>query len=257
MPRRLSRPERLEEILARLRESGYVSVVELSAALDVSAVTVRTDLERLQRSGRLIRTHGGAVPAQTHETALSFSVRERLNVAEKERIGAAAAATVEDGEAIVLDASTTALHVARNLLDRHDLTVLTTGLHVALELLRAPGITVLLPGGAVWHEAASIVGDWDSRILSNVNFQRGFFGGRGLTVEQGLTDAHKPEVDLKRRLVAGVRQVNAIVDGSKVGRVAFASCASIDQIDRVFTTADAPPAVVAALRCRGVDVVLV
>jgi len=257
MPRQLTRPERLEEILARLKEAGFVGVAELSDALGVSAVTVRSDLDRLQREGRLIRTHGGAIAPPAGETALSFSVRKRLNVEEKERIGAAAAASVADGEAIILDASTTALHVARYLLDRHDLTVLTNGLHVALELLRSPSITVLLPGGPVWYEAASVVGDWEPDALRDGHFQKGFFGGRGLTVEQGLTDAYRPEVDLKRRFVQAVREVNAIVDGSKLGRVAFASCASASEIHRVFTTADAPGVVVEALRAQGIEVMLV
>lgn len=254
--RRLSRQEREEEIVRRVQEEGFASVLDLSRALGVSSVTVRADLDGLQRAGRLIRTHGGALPAAPNESALSFSVRMRLNAAEKERIGAAAAATVSDGEAIILDASTTCLFIARHLLGRHDLTVLTTGLHVALELLRAPGITVLLPGGRVWHEAAAIVGDVDGSALAEGNFSRGFFGGRGLTLEQGLTDAHRPEVELKRRLVAAVREVNVVLDGSKVGKVAFATLAMPAEIDRLFTTRDAPADVLAGLRALGVDVVL-
>lgn len=256
MTRRLSRHERLEWITRRLQEENYASVAEISAALGVSAVTARADLERLQQAGRLIRTHGGALPAPENAGALSFAVRQHLRVAAKERIGAAAAASVCDGEAIILDASTTALQVARHLLGKHELTVLTTGLHTALELLRSSGITVLMPGGPVWHEAAAIVGDWDSRALADGNFQRGFFGGRGLSVAEGLTDAHRPEVELKRRLLAAVREVNVILDGSKIGQVAFASFATLDEIDRVYTTADAPADVVASIRARGVEVIL-
>ena len=256
MDRRLSRLERLEWIIHRLQEANYASVAEISAGLAVSVVTVRSDLEQLQQTGRLIRTHGGALLAPENASGLSFAVRQHINVAAKERIGAAAAATVRDGEAIVLDASTTALQVARHLSARHELTVLTSGLHVALELLRSPGITVLMPGGPVWHEAAAIVGDWDSRALADGNFQMGYFGGRGLSVDEGLTDAHRPEAELKRRMLRAVRQVNVILDGSKVGKVAFASCAALDEIDRVYTTSDAPADVIASIRARGVEVIL-
>jgi DeoR family transcriptional regulator of aga operon len=261
MSRRLSRHERLERIVRRLGEVDFLSVAELTEELGVSAVTIRADFERLQQAGRLIRTHGGALPA-AEENPLSFSVRQRIRNAQKERIGRAAAATVSDGEALVLDASTTALHVARHLLPRHDLTVLTTGLHVALELLRAPGITVIMPGGPLWREAAAVVGDWECQALADGNFQRGFFGGRGLSLEEGLTDAHLPEVELKRRLIGSVREVNVILDGSKVGKVAFASCAAVEEIDRVYTTPDAPDArafadTVASLRARGVQVEIV
>jgi len=256
MSRQPTRHERLESIVYRVQKNGYASVAELSDSLGVSKVTVRGDLDLLQREGRVIRTHGGAHPAPPNESVLSFSVRRRIRVVEKERIGAAAAVIVGDGEAIVLDASTTALHVARRLLDRHDLTVLTTGLHVALELLRSPGIQVLMPGGPVWNEAASIVGDWDSKVLTGGNFQRGFFGGRGLSLEEGLTDAHRSEADLKRRLVGAVREVNVILDGSKVGKVAFASCATLDQIHRLITTDDAPPSILDELRRAGVQVIV-
>jgi DeoR/GlpR family transcriptional regulator of sugar metabolism len=132
MSRRLYRQERLDATLKQLQKTGYVSVTELGEMFDVSTVTVRADLDLLERSGHLLRTHGGAVPINLGEGVLSFSVRQRTNVQAKERIGAAAAKLVPDGEAIVLDASTTAWHVARFLLTRHDLTVLTSGLYVAL-----------------------------------------------------------------------------------------------------------------------------
>ncbi len=256
MARPLYRQERLEAILQQLQETGYVSVAGLSESLGVSMVTVRSDLAMLERSGRLLRAHGGAVPIYLGEGALSFSVRQREQVQAKERIGAAAASMVSDGEAIVLDASTTCWHIARCLLARRDLTVLTTGLYVALELLRAPGITVMLPGGPIWREAASVVGDGDSGVLQKGNLQRGFFGGRGLTLAEGLTDANPGEVELKRKLVSAVREVNVVLDASKLGKVAFASCAATDQIHRVITDRDAPPDLVAALRDRGIEVVL-
>lgn len=257
MPRQLYRQERLDAIIKQLQEAGYVSVAALGESLGVSAVTIRTDLELLGRAGRLLRTHGGAVPIHVGESALSFSVRQSANTQAKERIGAAAAELVSDGEAIILDASTTAWHMARHLLSRRDLTVLTTGLYVALELLRSPGISVLIPGGPVWREAASVVGTWDDSILAGGNLQRGFFSGRGLTLEEGLTDANRSEVDLKRKLVSAVREVNAIVDSSKLGKVAFASCASVAQIHRLLTDCEAPARFILALRDRGVEVILV
>ena len=256
MTRRLYQEERLDSILRQLQELGYVSVGELSESLGVSAVTIRSDLDALERAGRLWRTHGGAVPIHVGEGSLSFSVRQQANVRAKERIGAAAAELVADGEAIVLDASTTAWQMARSLLPRRDLTVLTTGLYVALELLRAPGISVLIPGGPIWREAASVVGTMDNAILHKGNLQKGFFGGRGLTLEEGLTDANRDEVVLKRQFIAAVHEVNVILDASKWGKVAFATCATVEEIQRVITDHDAPPDLVAALRDRGIEVIL-
>jgi DeoR family fructose operon transcriptional repressor len=256
MSRRLYRPERLEAISQELQQAGYVSVAELSGRLDVSTVTVRGDLDALERAGVLVRAHGGAVPVRSAEGSLSFSVRQRLNVAAKERIAAAAARLVADGDSIVLDSSTTSWHLARQLLGHRDLTVLTTGLYVALELLHAPGISVIMPGGRVWREAASLLGPWDSDVLGQGNLRMAFIGGRGLTVEQGLTDANPDEVALKRKLVALVSQVNVLVDGSKLGKVAFAPCLVLGEIDRVITDPGAPPVLVGTLREQGVDVLV-
>jgi DeoR/GlpR family transcriptional regulator of sugar metabolism len=166
---------------------------------------------------------------------------------------------VGDGEAIVLDSSTTAWHMARHLLARRDLTVLTTGLYVALELLRAPGLSVIIPGGPIWREAASVIGGGEEEgtpLPHTGNLQRGFFGGRGLTLADGLTDAIPNEAALKRRLVAAVREVNVVLDASKLGKVAFAPCAALTEINRLITDRDAPPELVAALRAQGIEVVL-
>lgn len=257
MPRRLYRQERLDTILQHLSRTGYVSVGELSETLGVSTVTTRSDLDFLQRAGQLVRTHGGAIPISDDEdNTLSFSVRQRANVQEKERIGASAAELVGDGQAVVLDSSTTAWHIARCLLSRRDLTVLTTGLYVAIELLRAPGISVIVPGGSVWREAAAILGPINQDILDMGNWQMGFFGGRGLTLAEGLTDANKNEVSLKRRLAEAVRQVNVVVDASKLGKVAFAACAPIELITRVVTGRGADREIVAQLCDRGIEVIL-
>ena len=256
MPRRLYRQERHEIILKELAQTGYVSVSELGENLGVSSVTVRNDLDALENQGHLLRTHGGAVPVHLGEEMLSFSARQRDQVQAKERIGAAASELVADGEAIILDASTTAWHMARHLLSLREVTVLTTGLYVALELLRAPGISVMMPGGRIWREAAAVVGREAHVLPSEGNLQQAFFGGRGLSLEQGLTDPNRDEVALKRRLISLVPEVNVVVDSSKIGKVAFSTCATLDEIDRIVTDRDAPPDFVAALRERGIDVVL-
>lgn len=255
MPRKAYRQERYEIILKKLQQSGYVSVSELGDELGVSVVTVRNDLDALESEGHLLRTHGGAVPMHFGEEMLSFSARQRDQVQAKDRIGAAAARLVADGEAIILDASTTAWHMARHLLALRELTVLTTGLYVALELLRSPGVSVMMPGGRIWREAAAVIGD-DHVLPWQGNLRRAFFGGRGLSLEQGLTDPNQDEVALKRHLIESAPEVNVILDSTKIGKVAFATCATLDQIHRVVTDENAPPEFVAALRERGIEVLL-
>jgi len=256
MGRKLFQQERRERIIALLAHNGHVSVADLSAQFGVSEATIRADLDALAAERLLTRTHGGALALDQDRLELSFDFRRRLHAAQKSRIGAAAAAMIEDGEAIVLDASTTALAVATQIKDRRELTVITNGILVALALLDIPGITVLMPGGFLRRDSVSLVGDEGHDFVEKFNFQKGFFGAKGLTLEQGLTDVNSAEVAVKRDLVARARQVIAIVDSSKWERVGFASFASIDQVDCVITGEGAPADMIAALREAGIDVVI-
>jgi DeoR/GlpR family transcriptional regulator of sugar metabolism len=188
---------------------------------------------------------------------LSFDVRRGLRSAEKQRIGAAAAAMVQDGEAISLDASTTALAVANQLHGFHELTVITNGIFIALALLNRPGITVLLPGGFLRRDSVSLIGVDGHELISKFYFQKGFFGAKGLTLQEGLTDVNRDEVLAKRDMVAHAKQVIAVVDSSKWGQVGFVSFAAIEDLDTVITDRGAPQEMVAALREASVHVMIV
>jgi DeoR/GlpR family transcriptional regulator of sugar metabolism len=238
-----------------LSKTGHVAVADLSERFAVSQTTVRSDLDLLEEQGMLTRTHGGALAIKS-DLELSFDVRRRLHAEEKTRIGAAAADMIENGEAIILDASTTALAVARRAKKRRELTVLTNGIFIALELLESPSITVLMPGGFVRRDSASMVDSEAHDFIEDYNFQRGFFGAKGLTLEEGLTDVDSDEVAIKRDLVARSKEVVAIVDSSKWGHVGFASFASLDQLDCVITDDGAPSDVVRALQEAGVRVIV-
>lgn len=256
MSTRLFLQERREQIITLLERLGRVSVADLSDRFGLSQATIRTDLDALAEEGLLVRTHGGAIASDRTDLELSFEVRRRLYASQKQRIGAVAAAMIEDGEAIVLDASSTALALASHIKGRRELTVITNSLLIATALLEVPGITVLMPGGFLRRDSASLTGSGDMAYLKQFNFQKGFFGAKGLTLEDGLTDVNSDEVIVKRDWVTHVRQVIAIVDSSKWGRVGFVSFASIKDLDCVITDKGAPSDMVAELREAGVDVII-
>ncbi|MFC2015356.1 DeoR/GlpR family DNA-binding transcription regulator [Chloroflexota bacterium] len=250
--------ERLDRTTMLLQEQGRVSVTDLSERFGVSTVTIRHDLATLEQQNRLVRTHGGAIAkANAGLEPPAFALRKDLHIAEKERIGRAAAELVRDGDSIALDASTTAWQVARNLKDRRELTVVTNGLFIALEFLDSPGVTVVMPGGSLRPASASLVGDQGACMLDRYNVQKGFFGAGGFTLEEGLTDTNQYEVELKRRMVERSKVVIAVVDSSKWEQVTFASVAPLDQLDRVIADNAAPQEMVSILRERGVQVTLV
>lgn len=257
MSSKLFRQERREQIVELLEQEGRVSVADLSTRFELSAATIRSDLDALFKQGLIVRTHGGAISADHNNAEMSFGVRSRLYTAEKRRIGAAAAAMIEDGEAIALDASTTALALAEAIQGRHELTVITNGIYTALALLGSPGTTILMPGGFLRQDSVSLVGVEGRDVIQKYHFQKVFFGAKGFTLQEGLTDVNRDEVAFKQDLVQHAKQVVAIVDSSKWGRVGFASFASIDQIDCIITDDAAPLEMVDVLRGRGVRVVLV
>ncbi len=226
--------ERQEAIARIVEEHGRVRVTELASRFQVSAVTIRKDLVVLESEHRLVRAHGGAIAPDRSRPEVSFEIRERLQAPEKVRIGAAGAALVHDGESIVMDASTTALSVARHLKSRggfSQLTVITNGLRIASELAGYPGITVLMLGGRVRWEALSVVGPLGDGLFSRINVQKAFLGAAGFTIESGLADATDEEAQIKRSMVAAAREVIAIVDHTKWERAAFATFCATDQVD--------------------------
>lgn len=254
--RKLLPEERLSQIADLVSERRAATVTELSELFDVSAATIRTDLDELERRGVLIRTHGGAVRADRNGREWSLPARERAQVAEKKRIAAAAAEMIADGDAIALDASTTALQIARRIRDRQELTVVTSSLMVALELIDAPGITVVVPGGILDRDTVSLVGALGTETVTKCRAGKGFFGVRGLTAE-ALTDINSYEAELKRSLISASRQVNIVADSSKWGQVALVALVPWSAVHRVISDRAAPPDMVEALRAKGVEVVLV
>ena len=250
--------ERQQQIARIVEERGRARVSDLAGALDVSAVTIRKDLHVLETEGRVVRAHGGALAPSRSRPERAFEVRERLQRDEKSRIGAAAALLVEDGDSIVFDASTTALYVARHLKEHeggwHQLTVVTNSIRIALELAGQTGITVLMLGGRVRWEALSVVGPLGDGVFRRINVQKAFVGAVGLTIESGLSDAMEEEAQIKRSMVAAAREVYAVVDHTKWGRVASATFCRTDRLSGVFTDTDAPSDMLASLQEMGIRV---
>ena len=247
-------PLRRHRTLELLKERPAVGVMELGQLFGVSEVTIRTDLDYLAERGLVVRTHGGATLPERRQHELSHAARERTNVELKQRIATAAVELVANQESIVLDASTTALQIARAIKQRggwRDLTVVTNGIFTAIELLGAPGVTTIITGGIVRETAVSVTGQLAEDLLGKVNPRVGFFGGLGLTAKNGLTDADIQEVQMKSAMVDACREVVAVVDHTKLGHVALATFAPIGRIDLVLTDGDGDPADIAPIRSAG------
>jgi DeoR family transcriptional regulator of aga operon/DeoR family fructose operon transcriptional repressor len=251
--------ERQDRIARIVEERGRARVTDLAASFGVSVVTIRKDLLVLEDERRLVRTHGGAIAATRDRPELAFDIRDRLQSDEKSRIGAIGASLVSDGESVSLDASTTALYLARHLKARswQQLTVVTNGILIASELAGQPGIVVLMPGGRVRWEALSLIGPLGSSVYKKINIQKAFVGAAGFTIESGLSDAMEEEAQIKRSMVAAASEVVAIIDHTKWGRASSATFCRTNRIRTVLTDLEAPPEIVGAVRGLGIDVRLI
>lgn len=251
--------ERQRHISRLVEEHGRVRVSDLAARFGVSTVTIRKDLMALEQQSVLIRAHGGALAVERSHAERAFDIRERFQRSEKDAIGAFAASSVVDGESIALDASTTALAMARHLRARQawaNLTVITNGLRIASELAGVGGVTVVMPGGFVRWEAVSVVGPLGEGLFQKVNVQKAFMGAAGFRLDSGLSDAVPEEAEIKRLMVANAKEVIGIVDHTKWDRASFATFCRTEELTAVIGDDRAPDGMVASLRARGIEVTL-
>ncbi|MDU4311729.1 MAG: DeoR/GlpR family DNA-binding transcription regulator [Klebsiella michiganensis] len=221
--------ERQEKLLSILREKRKVAVSEMCDVFNVSGATIRADLRQLEEEGLLTRTHGGAVLRTRASFEQASDAREIVNLSAKERIGQRAAALVEDGDIIVLDTGTTTLHIARNIRDRQNVTVVTNDYQIARELEASPSIQTILLGGIVKKGYHCVVAINGRSILDTLNVDKAFMGAEHAS------------------------QVIIVCDYSKLNNTSLAQFTAADRIDTVVI--DRLPDDVQAYRNAGIQVI--
>ncbi len=248
--------ERHHTILDLLIDAGSVSVADLVERFDVSEMTVRRDLEELERKGLLRRVHGGAVSNRGRSYEPPFMRRSAEHQAEKERIGAAAAALVRNGDSIALDVGTTTLAVARHLADRRDLTVLTPSFPAASLLANRPGIRLILTGGILRSGEHSLVGRLAERAVQEFYIDKLFLGVGSIDCDAGLTEFNLEDALVKRAMLRSAKETIVVADASKFGQVAFAVVAPVNVVNCVVTDTSIDPDIQQRLETMGIEFVL-
>jgi DeoR/GlpR family transcriptional regulator of sugar metabolism len=243
--------QRRQQILEAVR-NGSAHVGELAAAFGVSEMTVRRDLRDLERGGKLTRVHGGAVSVGAEPSFAEIAV-ERLE--QKDRIGAAAAALVSDGQTIMLDIGTTTLQLARHLRGR-ELTVITSNLAAYEELLPETGVELVLLGGVVRRNYRSLVGILAEDALRHLRADIAFLGAAGIEDDLGVLDTTMVEVPIKRAMMASAARSVLLVDSAKFAMRGVVRVCGAGELDVLVTDDDAPADRRAALRDAGVEVLV-
>jgi DeoR/GlpR family transcriptional regulator of sugar metabolism len=244
---------RQQMILRSVQERSRVQVGELAEELGCSEMTVRRDLESLERNGGLRRVHGGAVSVFLSAEETPYGIRALEHTGPKAAIGAAAADLLADGETVILDGGTTAMQVARSLRSRR-MTVMPLALRPVFELHECPGIKLLLPGGEVRPGELSLTGSLTEGAFSQLRFDTCVMGPCGIDATAGLTTHLLAETVVKRAAARASQRVIAVADSSKLGRVAFGHVCDLADVDIVVTDAAADEQTVMELVAAGVDV---
>ncbi|WP_067840096.1 DeoR/GlpR family DNA-binding transcription regulator [Amphibacillus sediminis] len=232
--------ERHQKIIERIEDKKIVRVNELSQLFSVTEETIRRDLEKLEREGYLIRSHGGAVLNERRESHdLPFEQREIIHVKEKRQIAAMAVRFVNQDDTIILDASTTAWYMARILPDM-PLTVVTNALKVAAELSSKKKITVICTGGTLLTNSLSFVGPLASEALDQYYVNKAFISCKGMNVERGFTESNEQQALVKRKMLEISDQTFMMLDNSKINVQTFSKLASLEVANFLITNQALP-----------------
>jgi DeoR/GlpR family transcriptional regulator of sugar metabolism len=247
--------DRLELVLSILARKGYRSVAELSEDLQVSEMTVRRYLDRLEQKGLIRRTHGGAFAGQ-EMIEVDYRVRETVRRAEKEAIGRLAWSLIQPGEAVFLDAGTTLAYLASAMDDTRRITVVTNSTIVLQTLENRANIDTIALGGRVHAASHSLIGPIAEEVVAQFRFTKAFLGTVGINLEEGLTQSNVDEVPVKKRVAANAKEVIVLADSSKFNRDVLVMFLRLEQLHTIVTDTGIPEESRRSLEERGIRVLL-
>jgi len=248
---------RRQNIVRKVVDLGSVQVADLVEIYNVSAVTIRYDLNYLHKKGLLVRTRGGAIAKNdiTQELSIKDKYTENLNL--KKKLGLAVAQLISDGESIILDSGTTTAEVANCLHDFEHLVVMTNGLNVAQNIMNMEGVEVLMTGGTLRKKSLSFYGSQAEASLAQYSFNKVVLGADGFDIEAGLTTFFEPECILNRAMCMVAKEVIVVTDSSKFNRSSVYKIRKLNEIDVLVTDSGISDAMVKSLKEQGVKLIIV
>lgn len=246
---------RLRLVRDAVLDQGSVRVAELGARLGVSDETVRRDLDELATQGLVVRTRGGAVAPGAILVEHPHRARQLENPLEKQAIARAVAARlVMPGMAIALDTGSTSLEVARALRGQA-VTIVTNSLPITTDLLGS-SCTVVIVGGVARTKSMSVTGPIAERATDGFRFDLALISAPAFSVEVGPMDTDLEEIEIKRRFIARSSRTYAILDHTKLGRIAFSAICDTAELTGLVTDDGAEAGQLDEFRAAGLDVIV-
>ncbi len=230
---------RLDRLATMVAEEGFLRVADAREIFQVSEVTIRSDLARLEAAGRVRRIHGGAMPPVAADRENTLEATAARDAGLKRSIGRRTAALITSGTSIILDVGSTTLAVAQALVDRTDLTeliIITNGISIALALEPAiPRFTVVVTGGTLRPLQHSLVAPGSVHGLERLHADLAVIGCNGIDRSGRVTNVNLPETEIKRAMLASATSSVLVADGSKAGQTHLGFIGTLSDFDTIVT----------------------
>ncbi len=227
---------RRRDILEQVKKSGEVLISDLSKQFQVTEVTIRNDLEYLEKRNLVMRARGGAINVENH-VGIDKSImdKNRLHSIEKMSIGKKSASLIKNGETIILDSGTTTAEIAKNLEGFEHLTVITNALNIVNILINQPNVHLIVPGGIVRPHSMSLVGPLAEKSLRNFFVDKAFISTDGFDTRQGVYTPNIEEASLNAVMIQISKEIILVTDSSKFTRKSLVFICGLNNITTVVT----------------------
>lgn len=227
--------ERRNKILAMLQRDGRVVVSDLSVSYNVTEETIRRDLEKLEKEGFAKKTYGGAIINESLNVDLPYTVRKKANVSNKQYIAEIISSMIEDGDHIMMDASSTAVYVAKHLKTKKNITIITNSIEILLELSEVTGWKVLSTGGTLREGSLSLVGYQAEKMITNYHVDKAIISCKGVDLDKGITDSNEMDAQIKKLMFESANTRILAADNSKFNKISFTKIGDLEDIDIMIT----------------------
>lgn len=227
--------ERQEEIIHLLKAKTKLTVSELCDHFNLSAATIRNDIRKLATQGRIRRAHGAIFPAGKVAFEPTSDYKQTLNTRKKMKIAQKAFELVKDGDTIILDAGTTTMELAKQLVKKKNLTIIVNDISIALFLEKHSDAKIILLSGILRKGIHSTVGPWAIATLNRLNVDIAFLSANSFSLSKGFMTPDLLQAEIKKAYLRTAAQSVVLLDSSKIGTSSFIIFANLEDIQTIIT----------------------
>jgi DeoR family transcriptional regulator, aga operon transcriptional repressor len=229
---------RRKKIMNEVLVNGQVYVNELSKEFNVSEVTIRNDLDQLEKKNMLVRARGGALCSESNVSADNrLSDKAKLHHDEKSRIGKCAAKLINDYDTIIIDSGTTTMEIIKNLPEVNELNIITNALNIVNHLVAQnnPNVNIIMLGGYLRKNSLSLVGPLADKNLMHLFVDKVFLAIDGFDIKYGVYTPNIEEAYINQKMIEVAKEVILVADSSKFQRKSMGFICETSRIHTVVT----------------------